>query len=419
MKRMQIIGRLVMLLACGTGSSISLTSCQQESIEDSLQLDAREYICFDTPVTSVGVNTRSATDGFLDEFPEGGTFGVLGYCLSQNVTETQSIDYASGGNVWNQKKRLCRPRVFYKTPVTYSNGYCSYASPKRWYYDGPANEQLSDAQSGDQLVGTDDYYYSFFAYYPFEGCWTVDQPAKEEDMGAPKFTFTMPFSNTGIDQELDVNLVPDAMLSVLYNRKRGASKVGFYFSHFLTGLGFQVNNYSQTNGDGATGKDGKNLTIYSIKLQGTFYSKATVDLTESSYQVIYPKGAKYQGTYVLFDAGDEGVEIPFDPSDNKNVLKPEKYLRLLSGTEKMGWLGPDNADGTSDIKVLIDYQFGDEPRVRNKTIGRPSNFAPRAGVRYTAQLNWVGDAFVIIVEPDNNGFWEDGMEDGSGDITFE
>lgn len=121
----------------------------------------------------------------------------------------------------------------------------------------------------------------------------------------------------------------------------------------------------------------------------------------------------------MFDAGDEGVEIPFDPSDNKNVLKPEKYLRLLSGTEKMGWLGPDNADGTSDIKVLIDYQFGDEPRVRNKTIGRPSNFAPRAGVRYTAQLNWVGDAFVIIVEPDNNGFWEDGMEDGSGDITFE
>ena len=70
----------------------------------------------------------------------------------------------------------------------------------------------------------------------------------------------------------------------------------------------------------------------------------------------------------------------------------------------------------------VDYQLGNNARKTEK-LERPGDFNPRSGVRYTAQINWVNDAFVLIMQPDNGGIWEDGeADDGkedNDDIIFQ
>lgn len=51
-------------------------------------------------------------------------------------------------------------------------------------------------------------------------------------------------------------------------------------------------------------------------------------------------------------------------------------------------------------------------------IGSPMTFHPVPGTKYTAQLNFVGNAFVLQFVVDNNEMWEDGKSDDS-DIIFE
>ena len=53
----------------------------------------------------------------------------------------------------------------------------------------------------------------------------------------------------------------------------------------------------------------------------------------------------------------------------------------------------------------------------------PEHISPRPGIKYTAQLNFVGDAFVLEFVVDNQGQWEDGeADDGdetNDDVVFE
>ena len=67
-----------------------------------------------------------------------------------------------------------------------------------------------------------------------------------------------------------------------------------------------------------------------------------------------------------------------------------------------------------NIEVVIEYTFGGERKTQRFT--RPENFLPAGGTIYTAQLNFIGNAFVLNFIVDNNYQWEDG---GDSDITFE
>lgn len=67
----------------------------------------------------------------------------------------------------------------------------------------------------------------------------------------------------------------------------------------------------------------------------------------------------------------------------------------------------------------ISYSFddgGENPRVASFT--RPTSFTPQPGTRYTAQLNFVGDEFVLLFAVDNNGEWWLGNENDD-DVIFE
>ena len=74
-------------------------------------------------------------------------------------------------------------------------------------------------------------------------------------------------------------------------------------------------------------------------------------------------------------------------------------------------------DGTyfgTDVVVHIEYTYkGNEKTARAE---RPTDFQPRSGVRYTAQLNFVGETFALNFIAEDNDFWEDG---GDSDISIQ
>ena len=387
-----------------------LAGCSKEKGSEPALGDG--YIHFGVP--AVTVETR-ATEGFIEEkLPGGASFGVLGYCLAYNPGTT-TYNANSGTSLWRIKSELCPPSVFYRQKVTMDvNGdYATYDNPKRWYTDG-ANAELGNVE----LSNTDEYQYTFFAYYPFEGGFTV-VPEDARTAGAPVITYSMPYDgNAGEVRDFDT-WTPDPMLAVTYNVQRDRRMVDFNFFHITTGLGFQVNNYSQVGetvedeGDG-----GVDLVIYSIKLTGTFFRSVTADMAETAVEISYDQGDTYTATYVLYE-NEAGTVVPWqqDGSEGSISLEPEKYVRLLSGDEKNGIFGPNN-----DIQVLVDYQLGGNER-KVVPINRPASFVPSPGTRYTAQLNWVNNAFVLIMQPDNGDMWEDGEavdgNEGNDDVIFE
>ena len=387
-----------------------LAGCSKEKGSEPALGDG--YIHFGVPV--VTVETR-ATEGFIDgKLPGGASFGVLGYCLAYNPG-TMTYNANSGTSLWRIKSKLCPPSVFYRQEVTMdaTGDYATYDNPKRWYTDG-ANAELGNVE----LSNTDEYQYTFFAYYPFEGGFTV-VPEDAGTAGAPVITYSMPYDgNAGEVEDFDMR-TPDPMLAVTYNVQRDRRMVDFNFFHITTGLGFQVNNYSQVGetvedeGDG-----GVDLVIYSIKLTGTFFRSVTANMAEAAVDISYDREDTYAATYVLYEK-EEGTLVPWqqDGSEGSISLEPEKYVRLLAGNSEKGVFGPSN-----DVSVVVDYELGENER-KEKAELRPGSFVPSPGTRYTAQLNWVNDAFVLIMQPDNGDLWEDGeADDGkedNDDIIFE
>lgn len=74
-------------------------------------------------------------------------------------------------------------------------------------------------------------------------------------------------------------------------------------------------------------------------------------------------------------------------------------------------------DGTyfgEGVKVYVEYTY----RGKEKTASaeRPTQFQPRAGVRYTAQLNFVGETFALNFIAAEDEFWEDG---GDSDVSIQ
>lgn len=93
-----------------------------------------ESIRFGIPdVSSGGGLSSRAAGGPLDEFPEGGSFGVLGYCLAQKGDNT-GLDPNTGTDSWEAKAPRSTPHLFYKTEVEYNGSACYYTGmQQRWY----------------------------------------------------------------------------------------------------------------------------------------------------------------------------------------------------------------------------------------------------------------------------------------------
>lgn len=359
--------------------AFAMTACDNEEIPVPPSY-SDQYIEFGAPSIHVEAETKA---GPVEQLPDGSSFGVLGYCLAQTAPDNETLNPASGNQIWANKKQLCYPEVFYKQEVKYENGTCTYAPLEKWY------EQK-------------DYNYSFFAYYPFGDDKGFTVTTGEKELGAPKVKFSIPFSSTDENTPLDDTQVPDAMVAQEIDVVRNTGQVQLNFLHILTGLNFQVNNYNATE----SGDPGKSVTIHSLKLKGKFYKSVEINF-DSGYD--FPDETFY-GTYTILGDGSED-DVTIGGLQSASAIG-DKTLLLVSNLNKTsatdGYLG--------QLTLYIEYTFGEDGTRTTKPLTRPENFLPAGGTIYTAQLNFIGDSFVLNFVVDNDQKWENG---GDSDITFE
>ena len=394
-----------------------LVACEQSELSVS---SPEEYISFASPVVTVETATRSITQNILNL---GDQFGVLGYCVPYELGRPGIYNYDAGSSVWRVKYTLCPPSVFYNEPVTVADGYCTYTNPKQWYMPGVGLDGQANAQIGDNA---EQYRYTFFAYYPYntvDPVFTVNSPMDANTAGAPKITFTMPQSGDAVTSPLDHSETPDAMFAVAFNHQKVQGSVSFTFSHMLTALGFEVNNFSEYD-----------LQVHSIKLKGQFFKQIELDFSGSGTLDAYSFPAQYyRGAYTIYDETEndnqplilttpaEGEERSTSGLLPKNVNGESEHILLISG--EAPFFGPATGDPEQNqdvVHVAIDYTFedGTQPARRQAFYGRPVTFTPTPGTKYTAQLNFVGNAFVLQFVVSNSETWEDGESDND-DVIFE
>lgn len=354
-----------------------LSACNKET-----QMDIISDKMIEFGLSEVQLEGESRGSKPINELPDGSSFGVFGYCLAQRTLEDNTLDPSTGPIPWDSKKVFIKPTLFYQTEVEYSNGVCSYNTPVPWF--APA-----------------DYLYSFFAYYPCDPNMGFSMISNQETFGAPKIKFTMPVGGANSeDYDLNQHEIPDAMVAQEIDVTRGDGTVPLQFYHILTGLNFQVNNYNENLEDPTLSKQ---LIIHSLKLRGTFYKSITINFDHS---FDYPNET-YKGTYsLLSDSKDDDIAIPAGTSVSEIGRTLLLVSNIMQTGKENGYLG--------DLYLDIEYTFGDH--YDNKTFKRPENFLPAGGTVYTAQLNFVGDAFVLNFVVDNDYKWE---HEGDSDITFE
>lgn len=356
--------------------AFAITACSK----DDFQIEKSEdFIEFGIPGAELEGASRRSTP--INVLPEGSSFGVFGYCLAQKAPNDATLVESSGALPWQNKKNLIKPTLFYQKEVTYSANGCSYTNPEPWYK--PA-----------------DYQYAFFAYYPFKPESGFSMISNENTFGAPSIKFTMPVGDAAVTEEydLDQHEIPDAMVAQEIDVTRGSGVVPLQFYHILAGLNFQINNYNKDPEDPGTGIE---LIVHSVKLQGTFYKSIVINF-DKGYD--YPSDETYQGTYSLVNSE---LSIPAGTSINEIGDRTLLLVSNISQTGKEnGYFG--------NIEVVIEYTFGGA--WKSQSFSRPENFMPAGGTIYTAQLNFIGNAFVLNFVVDNNYQWEDG---GDSNITFE
>lgn len=374
---------IIIYTAIALMTTSALASCDKAG----LSAGNSDMIKFGANTVIINGDTKSGpiTDGTL---PDGTSFGVMGYCLSQAGPDNPTLNNTSGNIPWQQKKTLCTPTIFYDNEVTYIDGTFMYSPMKTWY------EQP-------------DFLYSFFAYYPKENFTVL---SALDDFGAPSVKFSIPFDGTTANDTtkvLDYDKVPDAMAAQEIDITKGSGIVTLNFMHLMSGLNFQVNNYNAAEDENGNLAAGKPVTIHSLKLRGKFYKSVNIYF-DNRYD--YPDEVFY-GTYELLgDSDDDDVTVEALTSYERIG---DKTLLLVSNLNKTGI-----EDGyLGDLKLVIEYTFGEPGNTGRKIqyISRPDNFQPSGGTIYTAQLNFIGDAFVLNFIVDNDSRWEDG---GDSEITF-
>lgn len=389
-------------------------ACEQEETP-LMPGDVKDYILFSTPEVCIEGNVTSRGMHMGSTLPNGQTFGVWGYCQAYK-TGAAEMDANSFTSEWTLKKGLCPPTLFSagKINVTVGEHGCSY------------NDNNTD-NGAKTWEADEDSRYTFAAVYPYNatGLTATFSQVNGKDVDAPKISYTMPYSGEVLANAYTT--IPDVMIGWKQDHRKAAGHVGFTFYHIFSALSIQVNNFSEhyNEDNELTGKD---LTIHSIKLKGSFHKTITVDLANGGE---YTFNDSYNATYVIYDGGDTGMTIPY--TDNVDTKEDEtstllgNALMLLCGKPGEGQpFGPDPYNtGDVGIKLVLDYTFGTE-RKRDVEIGllNPDlSFNPQVGVNYTFQLNWIGDGLVLLVMPASNSQWQDGeFDDGetdNDDVLFE
>ena len=174
--------------------------------------------------------------------------------------------------------------------------------------------------------------------------------------------------------------------------------MGFNFSHIMTGLGFAVNN------DNYGEEKKETVTVKRVTLSGHVARAITIDFSKNTNEEgFYTYSGTYPGTYEIYN-NETGLAVA--PNSSVSPIG-DKHLLLLSNATDGTYFG-------KDVEVSVEYTY--KGADKTATAERPTQFQPRAGVRYTAQLNFVGETFALNFIAADNEFWEDG---GDSDVSIQ
>ena len=347
-------------------SILFFASCQKESVYESFA-DAIEFTAGVSDINGVETRTTLVAGTSL---PNASSFGVLGYFVPYVVGST-TLNYPGASGSWENKKHNCHPDIFYKTNVTYNNGACTYANPEGW-----VTTSSNDSNPAD-------YTYTFFAYYPFD-VWSVD--TAESAKGAPKFSYTFPFTSTNTSTLLNDNQIQDVMVASVTNHVRANGAVPLNFTHLLTGLNIKLVNYDNKN----------QIQVTSVTLSGTFHKKMTVDFDSGA--IAYSD--TYKGKYTL--------------NEGRTRVEPGASVFLNNGKTV---LLISNSGLGSDVVLTVGYSIAGESKVWTSSNSLySSKFKPTAGTNYTLTLNFVEDMVTLSIESEQQ--WENGDDDIGNNSTI-
>lgn len=376
------------------------TGCGDEALLiEPTPLPGPGEIIFSRPMElEAGELTRAPKEAFNTN----DQFAVLGYCVPTTVGSTE-LNYASSTAPWSSKYLRCTPHIFYKTEITVGSNICNYNDIKYWYrYEEGKGYDINNAVHASVAADADDYLYSFFAYFPTNSTkLALTAPASATTVGAPKFTYTM-FSDNGSTATARAMLTEDPMLACCIDHQRTDGHVKLQFEHLLTSLSFKMVNYGEDNNGNKL-----MLTIHSVKVQGDrFHRTLEVDCSSGAPVSTYGS-AYYSGTYTI-----SGTATTLSSGTTWIVGEP---LMLPAGTA-----AEPLAKSGRAVNVIIDYTFNNSRRTATFKINTDS-FAPKPGVNYVFQFNWLGGDNIVMISPKAE-VWEDGeADDGredNDDIIF-
>lgn len=366
-----------------------LWSCADEP--GGMHSDASRHILFDGPTMSLQSSGSRGIESAI-----GSDFAVYGYCAPQEVSRPEVINWSSAGAGWNDKSALVVPRVFSGQAVGPDGSYSLPGGGLREWEKHP-------------LYDENTFKYTFIAYYPADGglfdmnrkMYAEGSTAAEiaASVGVPELRFTMPYS--GADTEADLSTdVPDAMVAAVFDHRKNGQPVKFRFEHVMTAFRFMINNYTNLR-----------LEVKKVELKGRFFRSTVINYRSTTPTYSVTADDMYAGTYRLLESsqfvaaqGDAGEYLGASEQNNNEGVT----VQLLPGHNTENVLNYDYLG--EDIRLVMDYslyELGTTTPVSEYT-GVEVNFMPsrpKAGVRYTVNLNYLGNEFVLVFLPDTD-VWE-------------
>ena len=347
------------------------------------------YITFAQPTVSFGgveTQSRGALINTIEDLTE---FSVYGFCVPQNISNINNLDYTQASASWESKSIYCKPNIF--------NGVKVEKDGVNWKYEAPVKKWTDFFDVANQ-------YRASSAKFTFIACANGDfEMAEFSAVSAPELTFSMPFSGGTETNPIacDYNAVKDAMIADCYDHTSNLGKVTLTFQHILTGLRFRVANHSD-----------EPLIIHSMTFKGQFFGKANFNFeTEIVDQYVDRINDLYWGEFTLV-SGD--LEVPKTTTAHiigTSDTNTDGLTLLLLPDPDVDPTNPDdnrNALGYSKV-MTIDYSIGTVRQTFEQPISL--SYIPEPGTRHTATLNFLGNnAFYLVMQPDGD-VWQNGSED--------
>lgn len=354
-----------------------LAACGDES--DIIIPDSSKYILFDTPTVTVNSQQSRGMENSLT-----GAFKVYGYCAPQYINNINQISWENAKADWESKSSQVSPRIFSDQTVDAEGNYSLTGGGLRHW------------EATHDNYNQEDYKYTFLAHYPSTSVFDMNKKYTGEAniadaVGVPELTFTMPFSGGNTNVERDLTSIPDAMWAAVFDHQKGSGPVRLTFRHLLTAFRFQMNNYTNLT-----------LRVTKLHLEGNFYRSTTLNFKSDNAAQTVNDAETFGGRFALF-SGRQDIGAQTGTNDIVG-----ETLMLLAG------LNPDRLPNYdylgNDIKMIIDYELLNP--MDGSTVSTYTNvtaaFRPgqlRAGVRYTVNLNVLGNQFVLVFLPDTDN-WE-------------